>query len=144
MDALNERLLTAWLQLSVNLTNERVVSAMPFKEALVCNLLSKAGGRQVTATELCEETKMLKSQMNRVLTSLEEKGLICRERSVTDKRQVYVTLAREPERTALFREEHARNLRVVDEVIARFGAERTEQLVGELTEISEIVEEILV
>ena len=143
MEDLNEKLLSAWLRLSVNITNERVVSDMPYKEALVCNLLSKAEGGRLTATDLCEQTKMLKSQMNRTLNSLEEKGLICRKRSDTDKRLIYVALTFDSERIELYHREHAKNLKLVDAIIERFGVERAECLIQELTEIADIAEEVL-
>ncbi len=74
MENLNEKLLNAWLTLSSVVNNERIVSSIPFNEAHVCNLLYRQRmenpGVFLTATELCARTRMLKSQMNKVLASL--------------------------------------------------------------------------
>ena len=75
---LNDELLSVWLQLTNVIDNERLVEGMPFNEALVCGLLS--GGCR-TASELCAETRILKSQMNAILRSLEGKGVIAPRRT---------------------------------------------------------------
>ena len=141
MESLEERLLSAWLQLSIQISNDRVVSDMPFKEALICNILSKESGRRLTATDLCERTKTLKSQMNRVLNSMEEKGLIYRERSTEDKRQIYVTL--NWEQSEAYQKEHRKNLQLVNAVIDRLGKEKAESMIEDLAAIAAIAEEVL-
>lgn len=141
MKNLDERLLSAWLQLSILISNERVVEDMPFKEALICNILSKEGENRLTATDLCEKTKTLKSQMNRVLNSMEEKGLIYRERSTEDKRQVYVRL--NWEQSAAYQKEHKKNLQLVNAIIDKLGKEKAESMIEDLEAISAIAEEVL-
>ena len=90
----NEALLGAWLRLSTSINNSRLVTDMPYNESLICNVLYRNDlsrpGTKLTATELCAETKILKSQMNRILEQMEEKHLIFRERSPKDKRKVYI------------------------------------------------------
>lgn len=86
---LNDELLSVWLQLTNVIDNERLVEGMPFNEALVCGLLS--GGCR-TASELCAETRILKSQMNAILRSLEAKGAISRRQSQADRRLVELRL----------------------------------------------------
>ncbi len=140
---LDERMLSAWLRLTSVISNERLVKNMPYHEALICNILSQAAPDEpLTATDLCEQTKMAKSQMNRTLNSMEEKGLIVRERSEIDRRKVYVHLSRV--HLPLFEEEHAGSLRLVNQVLQRFGQDRAEKLVDELNEIATIAEEELV
>ncbi len=140
-EALDERMLSAWLRLTTVISNERVVKTMPYKEALICNILDQEGDKEkLTATDLCEKTKMLKSQMNRTLNSMEKKGLIVRERSMSDRRKVYVSLS--PAHRSLFEEEHQKNLRLIDTILERFGRERGERLAEEFDEISDIAEEV--
>ena len=82
---MNEELLEAWLRLSTILCNDRIVSEMPYNEALICNILYRQEmqkeDKKLTATDLCKQTKMLKSQMNRTLQCMEEKKIITRQRS---------------------------------------------------------------
>ena len=107
---LNDELLSVWLQLTNVIDNERLVEGMPFNEALVCGLLS--GGCR-TASELCAETRILKSQMNAILRSLEGKGVIARERSQTDRRCIELRLL--PEGCSRYADGHRRAL--VEDVV---------------------------
>ena len=79
---ISEKLLDAWLSLSSTVWNRRVVSAMTFNEIFVCNLLrhqmEENPGARLTATDLCDKMRLFKSQMNKVLNSMEEKGYIKR------------------------------------------------------------------
>ena len=83
MDPLNEELLTAWLRLTSVIDNERLVAGLSFNEAVVCNLLGRAKKAEgyLTARDLCAQTRILKSQMNAILGSLERSGLISRRQS---------------------------------------------------------------
>ena len=77
MEALSEELLTAWLRLTGAINNQRLVDGLSFNEAVVCGLLEREGRRGgfLTASELCAKTKILKSQMNAILRSLEPAGV---------------------------------------------------------------------
>ena len=72
MDAISEELLSAWLRLSNVINNQRLVEGQSFNQAQVCGLLARAQekGRSLTAGDLCRETRILKSQMNAILSSL--------------------------------------------------------------------------
>lgn len=142
---LYEDLLSAWLNLSACLWNERFMSIMSFNEAFVCNLLYK---RSTEAPEdpylpvktLLRETKLLKSQMNKILNDLEERDLIQRSRFDTDRRQVFVRLKENGRQ--VYETEHAHILEIVDQLVQRLGREKTETVTSLLNEISEIIESI--
>ena len=74
----NEKILDAWVQLIMAVNSERLVTDMPFNEAVICNLLYRNKDLKMTATDLCEITGMQKSQMNRTLTAMESKDIIIR------------------------------------------------------------------
>lgn len=141
MSNLNEQILDAWIQLTTVIDNNRIVSEMPLNEALVCRILSERGEKNITATYLCELTKMQKSQMNRTLTSMEEKGWIERKRSEEDKRQIFITL--NEEKSAFYREQHEHVLKVVEKLIACIGEEKATQALELFTLIARIAEEEL-
>lgn len=132
---LNEDLLTAWLRLSNAINNQRLVKGLSFNEALVCNLLAKAGGAGgcLTAGELCRETRILKSQMNAILLSLEEKGLLRRQRSQQDRRRVELWLTEKG--IARYEASHGRILELVDRLIAAQGDEAVRQLIPMLHQL---------
>ena len=144
MEKLNEKLLDSWLRLSTSVINSRIVSVLPYNEALVCNVLYKnmlANGNPLTATDLCDKTNMLKSQMNRTLNLLEEKGMIFRERSQSDKRCVYVVFNNE--KVDVYNKMHDNILHFIDLIITELGANDTESASAVMTRIADIADSIL-
>lgn len=145
MENLNENLLAAWLTLSSVVNNERIVSTIPFNEAHVCNLLYRqrldAPDVYLTATELCARTRMLKSQMNKVLGSLERRGMIERFPAPEDRRKAYIRLREE--NLDQFEAVHARSIALVDQAIERLGVETARQTVDILNRIAQYVDETL-
>lgn len=145
MEQLNESLLQAWMKLSSSIINRRVVAELSYKESQVCHILyhnyRTAPELKLTATDLCTQTKMLKSQMNRTLTLLEEKGIITRSRSQQDKRQIYVTMNWEG--ADKYRAQHERILSLVDGIIDRLGEDEARQTIELFGKISDIAEGLL-
>lgn len=141
METISEELLSVWLKLSTSVSNDRLTSDMPYNEALICNILYRNPERKFTATDLCNETKMLKSQMNRTLTSMEEKKLIVRERSAEDRRNVWILLNNA--QIELYLKQHTKILAIVNSIVDKFGVERTENLVVMLKDIIKIADEVI-
>lgn len=142
---MNEKLLEAWLKLTTAIVNERVVSDLPYNESVICNILYKNHCRTpdspITATDLCQKMKMQKSQMNRTLSSMEEKGLICRERSLTDRRQVLVRL--NMDQLEVYQGQHERILALIDRLLEQIGPEKAGDIVDMFTQIANTAEEII-
>jgi len=145
MNKLNEELLDAWVRVSMTVNSERVVSEMSYNESVVCNYLYRNErenpGKKITATDLCNFTKILKSQMNRTLNHLEEKNIITRERSSTDKRQVYVKL--NMSKADLYIKQHEKILKLVDAFIEKFGKEKAIEIIEMFNGISDLAEEVI-
>ncbi|XCP86438.1 MarR family transcriptional regulator [Roseburia hominis] len=145
MKKLNEDLLSAWLKLRLTISNERIVSDMPYNESLICNILLRnyirSPKQYLTATDLCKETRMLKSQMNRTLKSLEEKGMIVRERSTEDRRRIYIKFS--PDSPDIFTEQHRKNLELVDAIVKKVGVEKSREILENFKLIAEAAEEII-
>ena len=140
----NEALLGAWLRLSTSINNSRLTSDMPYNESLICNILYRNSidtpERQLTATDLCNMTKMLKSQMNRTLNQLEEKNMITKERSFEDKRKIYICL--NPVQVQSYLAQHTKILYLLDRVIEKLGDTDTETTIRIFHTISDIAEEL--
>ena len=145
MQNINEKILGAWLKLSTAICNERIVSELPYNESLVCGILHENAverpEEKITATDLCEKTNIQKSQMNRILNTLEEKGLIFRRRSEKDKRRVYVTM--NMDNAEVYERQHKNILRVVDEIIEKVGKEKADEIVQLFTLISNKAKEVM-
>ena len=142
---INEQLLDAWLRLSTMISNDRLVSAMPFNESLICNILYRNQIHNpehcLTATDLCNETKMLKSQMNRTLTSMEKKDLIIRERCASDKRRWLIHL--NMEHIELYEKQHRQILSLIDALIAKFGESKAPEIIKLFHIVANTAEEII-
>lgn len=145
MEHLNEELLQAWMKLSAAIINPRVVDELSYKESQVCHVLYAtqlhSPDVRLTATDLCAQTKMLKSQMNRTLNLLEQKGIITRSRSQQDKRQVYIAM--NPDGCQRYQEQHRRILALVDGIIGQLGEEQTRQTVQLFGRIANIADDLL-
>ena len=140
---LSEELLSAWLRLGAVIDNQRLVSDLPFNEAMVCGLLLRAQeqDRALTASDLCAQTRILKSQMNAILNSLERKGFLQRRRSQSDLRRMELSLL--PGGIERYRESHRQTLALVDRLIASLGQEAIETLVPLLLQAADSFDRIL-
>lgn len=145
MENMNEAILSAWLRLSRVICNERIVSELPLNESMLCNAiyrsLRESPMRKITATWLCSELKMQKSLMNRTLTSLEEKGIIHRERSDDDKRNVYITLNQD--HADIYEHQHARILNLVESILSKMGMDKADDVLNLFHLIADTAEEII-
>ena len=145
MNQTSESLLNAWLRLSTSVINPRLVSEMSYNESLICNILynnyCQDPTRKITATDLCRETKMLKSQMNRTLTLLEKKQIIVKERSPEDKRQVWISF--DLANAQMYKTQHERIIKLVSTIVERVGQEQAEQSVLLINALADAADEVI-
>ena len=142
--ASGEALLQAWLSLTAVICNRRMVSGMTFNEAVVCNHLlhqrQRAPDHPLTATDLCEKTSLLKSQMNQVLSSLEKQGYVIRSRSLADRRQVELSLTAAGE--AAYHLAHQNASELLCQLVARNGRETIDALSKQLNLVAADIQAI--
>ena len=138
-----DRLLSAWLSLTSTLWNKRLVSDLTYNEAHVMGILlrKKSSGAPCTATMLIQYTRLLKSQMNKLLTTLENKGYITRTRSSEDKRVILIALTEAGE--AAYLTEHAHVEAIVSQLIAQIGEDKAQALTQGINETVAALENIL-
>ncbi len=142
MKNINEEVLEAWLKLTTAVNSSRIVSDMPYNEALICNFLYnnhiQSPEHPLTATDLCRQTKMLKSQMNRTLQSMEDKQLITRKRSDSDKRQVFIFLNKD---SGAFKAQHEKSLQIIDSLSDKIGVQKTKDIITLFNTIADLAQE---
>lgn len=145
MEHINETLLATWLRLSTAINNSRVVSELTYNESLICNILYQHSigemKKKLTATDLCQRTKILKSQMNRTLNHLEELDIILKERSASDRRRVFISLNQV--HAGKYEKQHREILTLLDTIIEKLGQEKVYQTIDILNTISDIADEVL-
>lgn len=126
MTEINENILSSWIRLMLAIDAERLIKDMPFNEAVICNILYHDDNK-MTATALCEITGMKKSQMNRTLTAMEDKGMIKRERSLDDKRQIYISL--NENNKDVYMKMHENTLRTVEKIASKLDRKELEEVI---------------
>ena len=138
-----DKLLDAWLNLTSTLWNTRLVTSMTFNEAHVLGILLRHDSSEspMTATDLIRRTRMLKSQMNKILTSLENQGYVSRTRSSLDKRMIHIYLTQEGREAYLAQHKGVEDILSI--LIERFGEERALSVAEQLSEITAILDEIV-
>lgn len=138
-----DKLLDAWLSLTSILWNSRLVKTITYNEAHVMGILLRhgTGDTPLTATDLIRRTRLLKSQMNKLLTSLEERRFILRSRSEQDKRLIYIRLTEEGK--AAYLEAHDGVEEFLSVLIGRLGADRALSIAGSLNEVTAILDELM-
>ena len=100
-------------------------------------LNGKAG---ITLGELTESVGMSMSAASKKISILEKKGLLRRQTSQTDRRNVYITLT--PEGEALCEKERVKRDRWLTEVIRRLGEEDARKLIDLLNRVFDIMEQM--
>ncbi|MBR4059451.1 MAG: MarR family transcriptional regulator [Lachnospiraceae bacterium] len=136
-----EALLGAWMDMALHIRGNRIVTGLSFNEIVVCSMLYRSmqeGVGMLTATDLGSRTKLLKSQLNKVLTLMEEKGLIERIRSEKDKRKIYLKL--QEESLSVYLEEHEKVMVIVHQVCVSLGEEKARMLSELLLEAVAVVD----
>ncbi len=138
-----DRLLAAWLSLTSTLWNKRLVSSLTYNEAHVLGILLRAEdtGRVCTATALIAQTRLLKSQMNKVLTTLESKGFLLRTRSDEDKRVILIHLT--DAGRAAYLAEHEHIAAILDQLIASLGEDKVRALTDGINEAVSALEHLV-
>ncbi|MCI5773859.1 MAG: MarR family transcriptional regulator [Erysipelotrichaceae bacterium] len=133
MQLLNEELLNTWINLITTINSDRLTPHMPLNESIILRILYHANGQQITATKLCQELGIQKSQMNRILQNMEDKQLISRERSKDDKRVIIIHL--NSSQLTIFQAQHQEILAFIDKIIAKVGDDKIKQTITLLNEI---------
>ena len=136
-------LLDAWLDLSSTLWNTRIVNSMTYNEAHIMGLLLRFGSEEhpLTATDLIRRTRLLKSQMNKILTSLEHQGFITRLRAKEDKRLIHIRLT--PAGRTAYLEEHKGVEDILRQLVTKLGAERSIAIARELCDVTDALSDII-
>ena len=128
---LQEDLIISWVRLTGLLKNIRLTRGMIFNEAVIV-LIAYRRYRQdgvgvVSFREICDETKMLKSLVNRTIETLVQKGLLARYDGEEDRRTTYVRPI--PENLNTYLHVHEKTLALAAKIIEIIGTEDAEAIV---------------
>ena len=138
MTEINENILSSWIRVMLAIDSQRLIKDMPFNEAVICNILYH-GEKKMTATDLCEITGMKKSQMNRTLTAMEDKGMIKRERSLNDKRQIYISI--DENNKDIYMKMNENTLKIVEKIASKLDKKELEEVIRVFNLVAEAARE---
>ena len=98
-------------------------------------------GHPMTATDLITQTRLLKSQMNKILTTLEKQGYVTRMRAELDRRLIHIRLTAAGK--AAYLREHSGVEQLLRQLIERIGTDRALAVSRELTDITRALDDII-
>ena len=130
---LEEELLRAYINMSVNIKENRLLSDLSFNEIMVMNLIVE---EERSFKELEERLNILKSQLNRIINDLKAKGLAETYIPLNDKRKLIIKKGHNIE---LYNTEHERMLRLMSLVKNKLGEADFKKLIELLNETTNII-----
>lgn len=134
---IEEDLLNAWLKMSVCIKGNRILNELSFNEITILNALN---GGDLTFKMILEKTKMLKSQLNRVLNALINKKMVISYANSNDKRSVIYSLNNQNRKD--YDDEHKRVLMIMNSIKNTLGEEETKRLALDIERATDIVNKI--
>ena len=135
MAELEEIMLKAWINMSVNTRENRLLNELSFNEMLVLNMIQD---KECSFKELVNELNILKSQLNRVIQNLVQKKLIIAYTPENDKRSLMI---KKGYNTELYKQEHARMIEIMRKIRKQIGEEDTLKLIYLLNQVASLVKE---
>lgn len=130
---LEEELLRAYINMSVNIKENRLLSDLSFNEIMVMNLIVE---EERSFKELEERLNILKSQLNRIINDLKAKGLVETYIPLNDKRKLIIKKGNNIE---LYNTEHERMLRLMSLVKNKLGDADFKKLIELLNETTNVI-----
>lgn len=133
MEALEERLIETWIELTSLIKNNRITKTISYNEAVVLNLVYKAylKNEGIYIQEILRITKMLKSLCNRTLNELISKGFIIK-KMVKNQGLLFFNSLKEKDYLKI----HQETLNYIAPIIKVFGQEDTEEFIRIVSKIT--------
>lgn len=103
-------------------------------------LYCKESGRCPSVSEICETLQVTKPAVSQLLNSLEKREFIVRQIDHVDRRKISVSVTDEGEKQLLHNVE--RYDAAFEEVSERYGSEKLQVLIDEMTRFSDILDEL--
>ena len=135
MADIEEIMLKAWINMSVNTRENRLLNELSFNEMLVLNMIQD---KECSFKELVNELNILKSQLNRVIQNLVQKKLIIAYTPENDKRSLMI---KKGDNTELYKQEHACMIEIMRKIRKQIGEEDTLKLIYLLNQVASLVKE---
>lgn len=133
---LQERFINSWIDLNMELRENRILSELSFNEIIVINFIINSeinGEKFVTTTELAKKMNLLKSQINAILIKLEKKELITKVQNIIDKRVIEIRITEKGRE--VYEREHVKSLKIANNIIELIGEDGAENLINSFEKV---------
>ncbi len=126
MEALEEKLIDVWIELTAKIKNNRITKSISYNEAVILNLVYNSYLKEsgVYIQEILKKTKMLKSLCNRTLNQLLAKDFIYR-RNIKNQGIIYFNPVKEQEYLRI----HQETLNYIAPIIDILGENDTREFI---------------
>ena len=137
-----EDLLGAWMGMSIGIKGNRILRDLSFNEMVILRLLYQArqAGQDITATDICRQTRLLKSQVNKLISDMEKRGLLYRHRDLEDKRRVFIRM--KDEKLDVYLKEHAHVMTIMEQICEKLNRQEVEILIEKMGKVVAVMDEI--
>lgn len=127
-----EALLGSWLHMTYTIRGNRFLESLSLNSMAILNLLQQVDENEpgMTASELIRQTGLLKSQMNKELASLKDKGIVESVENAEDGRSVYNRITQIGRRA--YKAEHDRVMTLLHRIEEALGTDETRRLAVDL------------
>lgn len=120
-----------------NIKANRLLDKLSLNEMFILSFLYT--NKKASPSDLKERINLLKSQINRHLNNLLDKGYITMTQDPDDKRKSNITLTESG--VAVYLEEHKKIIAIMNIVTSKLGNKKTEELTEYLIEAVEVLKE---
>lgn len=130
---LEEEMLRSYINMSANIKENRLLSDLSFNEIMVMNLIVE---EEMSFKEIQERLNILKSQLNRIINDLKNKGLIETYVPLDDKRKLMI---KKGNNISLYFKEHEKMLNLMSLVKKELGENDFKKLIELLDRTTSII-----
>lgn len=120
----NLELLDAWMNMTANIKVNRLLQDMSLNEMFICSYIYRFN--KASFKQLIEKTNLLKSQMNRQLNDLIEKGFVTKNTDDKDKRKIVLEMTEKGKEVYL--KEHEKVVALISRVTKELGNKKSASL----------------
>ena len=120
----NLELLDAWMNMTANIKVNRLLHDMSLNEMFICSYIYRFN--KASFKQLIEKTNLLKSQMNRQINDLIEKGFVIKNTDDKDKRKIILEMTEKGKEVYL--KEHEKVVALISRVTKELGNKKSASL----------------
>jgi len=130
-----EELLKAYISMTTSIKENKLLKSFTFNEVIIMNTLYQNNG-SLEFKELVIKTKMMKSLVNRTISSMVKKEYVMTNVPTSDKRKLIISINKG---NKIYEQEHLRMIQTLSFIRNKYSEEDLNKFILMMDEISSIV-----